>query len=271
MEGGSQMPPLVDYWVHMTEASFGYDSERPRIHRVTPTGTRLSDVPGCAPIAPYASSAHVVIVSALRLLRDGLADALARSAGICVAAAVADAERARAAILDHAPSLVLIDIELRDSLALVRAIHDEPLPPRIVVFAVSDSEDAILPYIEAGIDGYVARDGSLADVVATVESVGRGETIVSPRLAASLFQRLADQRRRRELGKAGSALPDLTVRERQILSLVEQGMANKEIARSLGIELATVKNHVHHVLEKLNVSRRGQAAARARDERQARG
>ena len=62
---------------------------------------------------------------------------------------------------------------------------------------------------------------------------------------------------------------DLTLRERQILSLVEQGLTNKEIARSLGIELATVKNHVHHVLEKLQVSRRGQAVWRARDDRQA--
>jgi two-component system, NarL family, nitrate/nitrite response regulator NarL len=214
------------------------------------------------------TSAHVVIVSGLRLLRDGLADALVRSSSIFVAAAVPDAERARAAIRDHEPNIVLIDTELRDSLALVRAINNVPLPPRIVVFAVADSQDALLPYIEAGIHGYVARDGSIADVVATVESVGRGETIISPKLAASLFQRLASERRRREMGSAPSE-PELTLRERQILKLVEQGMTNKEIARSLGIELATVKNHVHNVLDKLKVSRRGQAAARARAERYA--
>jgi DNA-binding NarL/FixJ family response regulator len=74
--------------------------------------------------------------------------------------------------------------------------------------------------------------------------------------------RLADERRRREIGSAGRGGPEPTVRERQILSLVEQGLTDKEIARSLGIELATVKNHVHNVLEKLRVSRRGQAAAR---------
>ncbi|HKW10425.1 MAG TPA: response regulator transcription factor [Gemmatimonadaceae bacterium] len=171
------------------------------------------------------------------------------------------------AIVEHAPNVVLIDIALRESLELVNAISNAPSAPRIVVFAVSDSKDALLPYIEAGIDGYVARDGSLADVVATVESVGRGETIASPKLAATLFQRLAAQRRRRDVGSGAPPDPDLTLRERQILSLVEQGMTNKEIARSLGIELATVKNHVHHMLEKLNVSRRGQAAARARERR----
>jgi two-component system, NarL family, nitrate/nitrite response regulator NarL len=274
---------LVDHWIQMgcigraegfTEVEHPMHSPSPadseRLH-IAPTGTHVAGSPGSAPLSAYSLGARVVIVSGLRLLRDGLADALTRSAGISVVAAAPDTERARAAIVDHEPNLVLIDIELRDSLALVRAIHDAPRAPRIVVFAVSDSKDALLPYIEAGIDGYVARDGSLADVVAAVESVGRGETIVSPKLAASLFQRLADQRRRREMGSAGSVgPPDLTLRERQILSLVEQGMTNKEIARSLGIELATVKNHVHRVLEKLKVSRRGQAAARARDDKQRR-
>jgi DNA-binding NarL/FixJ family response regulator len=217
---------------------------------------------------PVALATRVVIVSGLRLLREGLADALTRSPGICAVAAVADADRARAAIVEHAPSIVLIDVEMRESLELVCSIRDTPNAPRIVVFAVSDLKDALFRYIEAGIDGYVPRDGSIADVVATVESVGRGETIVSPQLAASLFQRLAEHRRRRETGSVASGAPELTQREREILTLLEQGMTNKEIARSLGIELATVKNHVHHVLEKLKVSRRGQAAARARDARQ---
>lgn len=254
----------------MTDVSLEHDSERRSLHRVTPTGTRFA---GRAEATPHAahlvSGAHVVIVSGLRLLRDGLADALGHSAGIRVTATIPDAERARATIAEHHPDIALIDIELPDSLALVRCLHDAPQAPRIVVFAVSESEDALIPYIEAGIDGYVGRDGSLADVVATVESVGRGETIVSPKLAASLFQRLADQRRRRETGSAAAAA-ELTLREREILSLVEQGMANKEIARCLGIELATVKNHVHHVLEKLQVSRRGQAAARFRSGREKR-
>ena len=263
------MPTLVDCWIQTTNVSMDEDFERRAIHRSTPNGPRVADSPGPASLTPSPLGARVVIVSGLRLLRDGLAEALTHATGICVVAAVADAERARAAIVDHEPSLVLLDIELRDSLGLVRALHNAPRAPRIVVFAVSDSKDALLAYIEAGIDGYVPRDGSVADVVATVESVGRGETIVSPKLAASLFQRLADQRRRRAEPRVAPSAFDLTLRERQILSLVEQGLTNKEIARSLGIELATVKNHVHHVLEKLQVSRRGQAVWRARDDRQA--
>ena len=203
---------------------------------------------------------RAIIASGLRLLREGLADALARSTAITVVAVAADVTEARGAISEHAPDVILLDLEMRGSLSLVRAVRDATPAPKLVAFAVSDADDALVGYIEAGIDGFVTRDGSLSDVVAMVESVGRGETIVSPRLAASLFQHLAGQRRRRGKGD----VPALTSREQQILALVERGMANKEIARTLGIELATVKNHVHHVLEKLQVSRRGQAAARAR-------
>jgi two-component system, NarL family, nitrate/nitrite response regulator NarL len=249
----------------MSEVSQGHDLEYHRIQGTPQVGSRLPEPPVSEPVASDMSGARVVIVSGLRLLRDGLAEALTRSTAMIVSATVPDAERARLAIVDHDPGIILIDIAVRDSLALVRAIRNVPRGPRIVVFAVSDLEEALFPYIEAGIDGYVARDGSIADVVAAVASVGRGETIVSPKLAASLFQRLAGQHRRKEMGSSATAESGLTLREQQILSLLEQGMTNKEIARSLGIELATVKNHVHHVLEKLKVSRRGQAAARARD------
>ena len=206
---------------------------------------------------------RAIVASGFRLLCDGLTDALGRSSAITVVASAGDADRARAAVSDLGPDVVLIDIEMPDSLRLVRTVAGGTHSPKIVAFAVSEADDALVRYIEAGIDGYVTRDGSLNDVVATVESVGRGETIVSPKLAASLFQRLASQRIREETTPS-LATSVLTAREREILALVEQGMANKEIARRLGIELATVKNHVHHVLEKLKVTRRGQAAARAR-------
>jgi DNA-binding NarL/FixJ family response regulator len=209
------------------------------------------------------TTTRAVVASSLRLLRDGLTDALGKSEAIHVVGSAADAAHLRTAIDELEPDLVLLDIDMEGSLSLVHAIHDFDPAPKIVAFAVSDGDDALVRYIEAGIAGYVTRDGSLTDVVATVESVGRDETIVSPKLAASLFKRLAAQRRRDDV-VTGDGTSELTSRERQILTLIEQGLANKEIARTLGIELATVKNHVHHVLEKLKVSRRGEAAARAR-------
>jgi DNA-binding NarL/FixJ family response regulator len=253
----------------MSDASFERESKRSTApFRLRPTAWSVDGFSSLTPPAEKAA-ARAVVASSLRLLRDGLTDALAKSDAIHVVGTASDAVRLRALIGEQAPDVVLLDIEMPGSLPLVHAIHDFDPAPQIVAFAVSDGDDALVRYIEAGIAGYVTRDGSLTDVVATVESVGRGETIVSPKLAASLFKRLAAQRRR-EVVIAADGTPELTSREHEILRLIEQGMANKEIARTLGIELATVKNHVHHVLEKLKVSRRGQAAARARAAQQER-
>jgi two-component system nitrate/nitrite response regulator NarL len=247
----------------MSDASVERDSPRSTAPvRLRPSSRSVEIFSALSAPSPRVAT-RAIVASSLRLLRDGLMDALDKSNAIHVIGTAADAERLRASIRELEPDLVLLDIDMAGSLALVHAVHDFDPSPKVVAFAVSDADDALVEYIEAGIAGYVTRDGSLTDVVATVESVARGETIISPKLAASLFKRLAAQRRREDV-IVGDGPPELTSRERQILLLIEQGMANKEIARTLGIELATVKNHVHHVLEKLKVSRRGQAAARAR-------
>src|SRR5262249_26135221 len=116
---------------------------------------------------------------------------------------------------------------------------------------------------EAGIHGYVTRDGSVNDVVVAIQSAVRGEVACSPRVAALLFQRVATLS---EATHGVQARPMLTRRELEIAGLITEGLSNKEIARSLRISSATVKNHVHNVLEKLQIRRRGEAAARLRRE-----
>jgi two-component system, NarL family, nitrate/nitrite response regulator NarL len=211
---------------------------------------------------------RIVIASELRLLRDGLADALARRRAMRVVAVTADADGARAAAGAHGADVVLLDVALDGALALVRELASHATL-RVIAVAVADDEDDLVACIEAGASGYIARDGTIDDVVAAVRSVGRGETICSPRLAASLFRRLAGLERERRAHRRDDALHAnaaqvLSPRECEILALIEQGLANKEIASRLGIEIATVKNHVHRILEKLHVTRRGQAVARAR-------
>ena len=105
------------------------------------------------------------------------------------------------------------------------------------------------------------REGSLDDLRRAIDSVARGESIVSPKMAASLLRRVSTLAADRA---APPAIEELTVREREIVGLIEQGLANKQIAARLNIELATVKNHVHRILEKLDVTRRGEIAARLR-------
>jgi two-component system nitrate/nitrite response regulator NarL len=126
---------------------------------------------------------------------------------------------------------------------------------------VPELEQEILECAEAGVAGYVTRNGSLADLIATIESVGRDEIIVSPRVAAALVRRLALLAAER---RGPSARRALTSRERDVVMLLEGGLSNKEIAERLCIEVTTVKHHVHNILKKLRVSRRGEAAAKLR-------
>jgi DNA-binding NarL/FixJ family response regulator len=102
--------------------------------------------------------------------------------------------------------------------------------------------------------GFVGLDGSIADVVAAVQSAIRGELECSPRTAGMLLRRVS----------AASTLDELTRREREIMRLMTDGLSNKQIARALDIRVATVKNHVHSILGKLGVQRRGEVAAGAR-------
>jgi DNA-binding NarL/FixJ family response regulator len=133
---------------------------------------------------------------------------------------------------------------------------------KIIAIAVSDDSSDIVACAEAGMVGYVSRDGSTDEVVAAVHGALRGELHCAPHVAATLFRRLA------ALAPGAAADVDrdavLTPREREIVALIDQGLSNKTIGGRLRIGTPTVKNHVHHILEKLKVRRRGEAAALVR-------
>jgi two-component system nitrate/nitrite response regulator NarL len=136
---------------------------------------------------------------------------------------------------------------------------------KVVAIALDETPHAVLEWAEVGAMAYVPRDASLADLIATIERTARGELQCSAQVAAGMIRRvwaLAKVAGDRNAGRLGSA--HLTPREREIMRLIDQGMSNKDIARHLGIGIATAKSHVHHILEKLNVRGRSQAAARLR-------
>jgi DNA-binding NarL/FixJ family response regulator len=203
----------------------------------------------------------VFVVATVRLYQDGLTHALDRRPHIEVLGAAADRDEAVRRITELHPDIVLVDVESPLRLDGVRRISEVAPGIGIVALAVPETEDEILRCAEAGIAGYVTRAGSLDDLVTTLESVARGETICTPRIAARMLSRLG------VLAARPPAEPDLshlTPREREVVGLIEGGLSNKEIASELQIELPTVKNHVHRILEKLQVRRRGEAAARVR-------
>jgi DNA-binding NarL/FixJ family response regulator len=193
------------------------------------------------------------------------AEALARSLGgaepfevVAVAADVDDA----LALLDYVEvDVILVDTRTTDGADAVQALAAAAPDVKLVALAVPEIEPEVLALAEAGASGYLTPDGSMEDLASVIESVERGEVRCSPEMAAGLFRRVASLARER---RPGPIEENLTARELEVLRLIEEGRSNKEIGTALSIELPTVKNHVHRILEKLNVRSRSEAAARVR-------
>jgi two-component system, NarL family, nitrate/nitrite response regulator NarL len=201
---------------------------------------------------------RILIIADVRLYREGMQASFAKHSHFEVVGTASSTEESRTIISGRRPHVAIIDMATRHSLSMVRAIRDVDPELLIVGFGVEEVIGEIVACAEAGLAGYIPSDASLDDVVEQVESVCRGELLCSPHIAAGLFRSLAV---RIHPQQAGSAAPELTRREREVLRLIDDGLSNKMIARSLGIEVSTVKNHVHNLLEKLQVESRMQAAA----------
>jgi two-component system nitrate/nitrite response regulator NarL len=201
---------------------------------------------------------RIAIVSDSRLYREGLALSLARIDRVAVVGSAESLASAIVCIADFSPDVLLLDITMVGGLTLPSVLSKAGTPVKVIAFSVADTEDEICACAEAGIAGYVSRDGSADDLVSAVEGAIRGEVLCPPRVVASLFRRLALFAR--TIGQPGPG-GALTAREHEILTLIDKGLSNKQIARHLQISLATVKNHVHNLLDKLGVRRRGEAVA----------
>jgi DNA-binding NarL/FixJ family response regulator len=201
---------------------------------------------------------NVVVFTDLCLFRECLAEVLGTCPGIDVVATVESSQQLKSLLDTANPDVVLVDHATVGSVSAIHLVAHQYQDTRVVVFSVPETEHHVVECVEAGAASYVARDGSLEDLIAAVRGALRGELYCKPRVAAMLSRRLAAVVRSRDHGVFGASLTD---REREIVELIEQGLSNKEIASRLSIRLATVKNHVHSILEKLNVHRRGAAAA----------
>jgi DNA-binding NarL/FixJ family response regulator len=203
----------------------------------------------------------VLVVSEVRLFREGLARALRVQAETQLVEA-ATAREASSLLSTWRPDVVLADAAtVRNTDLVARAVG---IGARVVAFAVAEEDEAeVLACAEAGVAGFVGRDATLDELTTAVRAAFEGDVRCSPRVAALMIRRVA------ALAGAGVAKPglNLTRREREITDLIDIGLSNKEIGLRLGIETATVKNHVHNLLEKLRVHRRGEAAALVRTNR----
>jgi two-component system, NarL family, nitrate/nitrite response regulator NarL len=199
----------------------------------------------------------VVIVAQVRVFRESLATTLERRERLHVLGVARDWGEVARYFQSARPDVLIVDAGSSTLDAGVRLLRGLAPRTRFVAVAVPNSDIAILRCLEAGMSGYVTADASVPDLVETIERATSGELLCPPRIAAALGRRVSD------LAAAQAPVREfarLTTREIEILHLLERGLSNQQIAARLFIEVTTVKNHVHHILAKLHVQRRGEAA-----------
>lgn len=211
------------------------------------------------------SAIRVVLVDDHGLCRTGLADLLRQRGGMDVLAALGDPEQVMTTLREQRPDLLVLDLRMPevDGLTLLQRIRAEGLDTPVVVLTMSDAETDLTAALRAGVRGYLLKDMEPEDVIAAIGSAARGELVVAPTMALKLAQLLQAGPKERP----DDVLASLTERERQILDHLARGESNKTIARALDISHDTVKLHVRHILSKLNLSSRVEAAVFAVEQR----
>lgn len=190
-----------------------------------------------------------------------------RAQGLRVLAAVRSGEDVLRQILNCHARLVLIDSALsgHDAPRFVESVTRSAADTRVVVMDIKPAQPDIIDFVRAGAAGFILRDASAEEIVATLRDVANGLYVLPPKLAEVLFASVAHQTRRAP--RDGAVVSRLTHREWQIIDLIADGSSNKEISSRLNLSVHTVKSHVHSVLEKLTLHSRLQVAAYARTNR----
>lgn len=210
-----------------------------------------------------AAPVRLLIVSDIRLHRESLAQCLAIFPGLTVVAQASTSAEALQVAESIGPEVILLDIATERSLELAAELNHHSSSPHIIVYGGHDVEHEVVACAEAGVTGCFPCDGSVAELAATVIGSRRHEVRCSPKAATTLFRHVAALARQVRIQQEVSSL---TTRETEIVALIDRGLSNKEIAQQLNVEVATVKNHVHNILEKLQVTSRHQAVRRMRME-----
>jgi DNA-binding NarL/FixJ family response regulator len=199
-------------------------------------------------------SLRLVVADDHPIVRAGIVGLLETADGVEVVAQAGDGEEAVAAAVEHRPDLVLLDLQMprMDGVEATRRILQDAPGVRVLVLTTYESDESILRAIEAGASGYLLKAAPEEEILAGIRSVAAGGVALAPRMAALLVSRMQ-----------APAAPTLSPREAEVLELVAEGLSNPEIARRLFLSEATVKTHLLHVFEKLEVSDRTRAVTRA--------
>jgi len=206
----------------------------------------------------------VLLIEDNRLVRDGLAALLDSQPDFKVVAAAEGANAGLLQVRETRPHVVLVDAGLgnQDSRRLVESLKKEAPESRVIVMDLLPAQEDVIAFIQAGASGFLVKDATTDDFVRTIRSVAQGADVVPPALHGTLLSHIVDQAVRRSTAAVLESV-QMTKREREITSLIADGLSNKEIATRLHIATYTVKSHVHNILEKLALHSRLQIAAHA--------
>ena len=160
--------------------------------------------------------------------------------------------------------VVLISSQLpnQGALKFTKKMTEISSSAKVLVLGLSEDKKQVIPFFEAGASGIISKDDSISEMLETIRAANDQRVIVTPEIASAIMERLSELALL--LINCGDSYPDeanLTPREIEILEMISNKMTNQQIANELTIELGTVKNHVHNILRKLNVSTRGDAGA----------
>ncbi|WP_413542201.1 two-component system response regulator NarL [Candidatus Symbiopectobacterium sp. NZEC127] len=202
-------------------------------------------------------SATLLLIDDHPMLRNGVKQLLSMVPGLRVVGEASDGEQGVILAAELDPDLILLDLNMpgMNGLETLVRLREKALSGRVVVFSVSDHEDDVVSALKNGADGYLLKDMEPEDLLASLHQAASGKMVLSETLMPILAASLRENRQ-----GSDRSIQQLTPRERDILKLLAQGLANKVIARKLSITESTVKVHVKHLLKKMKLKSRVEAA-----------
>lgn len=213
---------------------------------------------------------RLLIIEDNRLLRDGLTEVLKKEDDVDVISALQTDEKLLSKIQTSDIDVVLLDLGLQsyDSLDVVKLIRKNDSEVNIVLMGLFATHSEVLDFVESGVKGFILKDATVNDFLATIRSVARGENVLPAYLTDSLFAQIVERSLQGPEGeKKIIESTQMTQREQQVIELIAAGLTNKEIAQKLFISPHTIKSHVHNILEKLTLHSRLQIAKYAHDKK----
>ena len=204
-----------------------------------------------------AEQLSIVLVDDHTLFRKGLAELLEREGAVKVSAITGNPADVAGLLRNHSPDVLLLDLNIggTDGIQVMQELRADAFLLPVLLLTVSEAEEDMARALRSGANGYLLKSMEPDELVDAIVRAARGETVVAPAMTAKLVRMLDGKN-----NSATSLLESLTQREREILKHLAKGESNKAIARELEISYDTVKLHVRHILAKLNLSSRVEAA-----------